>query len=73
MDKQHAARISADMTLLEILSDHPTTEAVFRSYDERAGVCICCEMLFASVHQLAEEYGLDLTKLLADLDAAATP
>ncbi len=47
--------ISADMTVLDIVSKYPETEAIFKSYDEQAGECICCQMLFESVQQVTEK------------------
>lgn len=38
---------------------------------QMAGVCLCCQALFDSVANLAPKYGLELEKLLADLEMAA--
>jgi iron-sulfur cluster repair protein YtfE (RIC family) len=70
MNRKEVKLISADMTMLDIVSAYPGTEAVFRSYDENAEECICCRMLFETVQQIAEKYKLDLSKLLAKLNAA---
>ncbi len=66
-------RISPDLTILEVLSRHRQTEAVFRRYDEQAGVCLCCRALFDTLEEAAAKYGLDLDRLLADLEAAIAP
>jgi len=63
--------IQPDMTILDVVSRYRQAEAVFAKYDEKAGVCLCCEALFDSLHQIAERYGLDLEKLLADLNTVA--
>lgn len=60
------------MTLLDIVSTYPATEAVLKSYDEQAGECICCQMLFESIRQVTEQYHLDLNDLLGKLNAAST-
>jgi hypothetical protein len=60
------------MTLLDIVHQHRATEAVFRARDEQAGECLLCKALFETVADAAARYGLDLDKLLADLDAAAS-
>lgn len=60
-----------EMTVLDVVSRYRQTEAVFRKYDEKAGVCLCCQALFDSLQDVAERYGLDLVKLLADLEAVA--
>ncbi|MFZ7110227.1 MAG: hypothetical protein ACOWYE_17430 [Desulfatiglandales bacterium] len=55
-------------TLLDVVSRFRRTEAVFRQYDERAGVCLCCEALFETLRHTADKYDLDLQQLLADLE-----
>ena len=62
--------VHPDMTLLEVVSRFRRTEAVFRQYDERAGVCLCCRALFDPLRETAEKYGLDLQQLLSDLESA---
>ncbi len=64
--------ISANMTVLDIVSEYPKTEAVFKAYDEQVGECICCQKLFETVQQVAEEYKLELADLLEKLNSAAT-
>lgn len=68
-DKKKA--IHADMTVLDIVSRYRQTQDVFKKYDEQAGECICCKALFDSLRDVVERYGLDLEKLLADLDSVA--
>jgi hypothetical protein len=64
-----SSTISADMTLLDIISQHRQTEAVFRQYDEKAGVCLCCEALFDPLRNVAEKYRLDLKELMSNIEA----
>lgn len=59
------------MTVLDIVSAHRSTEAVFQRYDARAGECICCNALFEPLIRVAKRYGLDLEALLRDLETAA--
>jgi len=61
--------IHPEMTVLDVVSRYRRTEAVFKSYDARAGECICCQALFESLRDVAEKYDLDLNKLLAELEA----
>jgi len=70
MTRQKVENISAEMTVLDIVSEYPATEAVFRSYDERVGECICCQRLFETVDQVAGKYKLDLSELLDELNSA---
>jgi len=69
LKKDH--KIHADMTVLNIVSKHRKTEAVFKNYDKKAGVCICCHALFEPLKKVAVKYDLNLEELLEDLEAAA--
>ncbi len=64
--------ITPEMTLLDIISRHRETEAVFRKYDEQADVCLCCQALFDPLKTVAEKYGLDLKQILTDLASASS-
>jgi hypothetical protein len=64
-------QINPEMTVLEVLCRHRQTEHIFRKYDAAAGVCLCCQARFDSLADLARKYGLELEKLLADLEMAA--
>lgn len=63
--------IHPEMTVLDVVSRYRETETVFKQYDERAGECICCQALFESLSKVAVRYGLNLQKLMADLESAA--
>ncbi len=62
--------IQPDMTVLDVISQYRETDSVFRKYDEKLGVCLCCEALFDPLQEIAERYGLTLEKLLADLNSS---
>jgi len=68
VDPQEGQRIRSEMTVLEVIERHPQTEAVFRKYDQQAGVCLCCQALFEPLRQMAERYHLNLQMLLDDLN-----
>jgi hypothetical protein len=55
------------MTVLDVVSMNRRAEAVFKNYDEKAGVCLCCEALFEPLSSVAIRYGLDLDRLMEDL------
>jgi hypothetical protein len=38
--------IHPDMTILDIVSKYRETEAIFKKYENRAVVCLCCKALF---------------------------
>jgi hypothetical protein len=63
--------INAEMTILDIVSSYRRTEAVFKQYDVKAGVCLCCEALFDPLKDVAQRYGLNLAELMADLENAS--
>ncbi len=58
------------VTVLDLVSKYRETETVFKRYDKTAGECICCQSLFESLEDVARKYGLDLGKLLIDLETA---
>ena len=61
-------QIHPEMTVLNIISKHRNTEAVFKNYDKQAGKCICCHALFESLTKVAVKYGLNLEELMEDLE-----
>jgi len=63
--------IHPEMTVLDVLSRYRKTEEVFKQYDKQAGECICCQALFEPLKNVAVTYGLNMEKLLTDLEAAA--
>jgi hypothetical protein len=62
--------VHSAMTILDIVSRYRQTEAVFKRYDGKAGVCLCCQALFDPLQDVADNYGLDLRELLSDLERA---
>jgi len=71
-DKNLPGRVSIrpEMTLMEVVDLYPSTEAVFRKYDQQAGVCLCCMALFEPLREIAEKYNLNLKMLLDDLESS---
>ncbi len=63
-------QITPEMTVLEVIDRHRETEAVFKKYDEQAGVCLCCQALFETIGNVAEKYHLNLDQILLDLESA---
>lgn len=60
--------ITPEMTILEIVDKYPQTESIIRKYDQQAGVCLCCQALFESLRDTAIKFGLNIEKLLDDLN-----
>jgi len=63
--------IDPDMTLLDFISRSRHTEAVFKQYDEKSGVCLCCQAFFDPLQEVADKYGLELDWLLVDIELTA--
>ena len=61
--------INPDMTILDVVSRSRQTEAVFKQYDEKAGVRLCCQALFDPLKDVAQRYCLDLEELISELKA----
>jgi len=59
------------MTLLDVMFQWRSSEAVFKAYENQAGTCLRCHALFNTLAETAEKYNLDLAQLLADLNALA--
>jgi hypothetical protein len=62
--------IDPDMTILDIVSKYRGTETIFKKYDNKAGVCLCCEALFNSLKDIADKYGMNLEEIMTDLKKA---
>lgn len=65
--------ITPGMTVLDVVYRYRETQDVFKRYDEKAGVCLCCKALFDPLKEVAYKYGLDLAELLEDLETAIPP
>lgn len=63
--------IDPEMTILDVVSQFRSTEKVFKKYDKEVGACLCCEALFDPLWKVAEQYNLELDKLMSDLKDAA--
>ena len=72
MSENGLSCIDPRMTVLDILSRHRDTEAVFNAWDRRAGECICCRALFDTLQQVADRYGLDPDLLMEDINTAGS-
>ena len=54
--------------ILDIVSDYPQTEEIFKPYDEIVGKCVMCNHLFETVEEFSDMYGLDVEDLLKKLN-----
>ncbi len=60
--------IHPEMTVIDTIARYRETEKVFKKFDEKAGVCICCEALFDTIQVVSERFNLELENLLSDLE-----
>ncbi|MBN1473244.1 MAG: hypothetical protein JW914_01385 [Syntrophaceae bacterium] len=72
MNSSINATVTADATLLDIVSKWPTTDAVFRRYDDLAGVCLCCNCLFDTIEEISQKYSFDLSSLMREINDVIT-
>ncbi|MDT8380447.1 MAG: hypothetical protein RQ739_16310 [Desulfotignum sp.] len=70
MTEKTDIHIHPDMTILDIVSTHQNTIAVFKSFDEQAGECICCTSLFMTIRDVAKKYDFNLPQFLSTLEKA---
>jgi len=63
--------VTPKMTLVEIMSQWRASEDIFKAYEAQAGTCLRCQALFLTLEEAAQKYNLDLTKLVAELNALA--
>lgn len=62
--------ITADTTVLDIISRYGQTESIFKDLERETGTCICCQGLFLSLGEAAERFGFKLDRVLTDLNNA---
>lgn len=68
-DVREPRKITAHMTVLDVVCGCRQTEKVFKKYEDQVGECICCEALFDTLADVARRYNLDLQELLSDLES----
>lgn len=65
--------ITPQMIVLDVVDKHPETEAVFRAYDQIAGICILCHHLFDSIETIVQTYNLNQDEFIEKLNDAIQP
>jgi iron-sulfur cluster repair protein YtfE (RIC family) len=66
-DTRKSVPVTLETTILDIVSEYPGTEKVFKKLEAQTGACVCCEALFVSLREAAEQFGFDAGRVLADL------
>jgi hypothetical protein len=61
--------ITEKMQLLDIVSDFPETERVFKQYDDIIGKCLLCSNLFDTIEMVTMIYGIDKDEILEKLNS----
>jgi len=59
--------VTVDTTLLDIVSQYPGTEKIFKQLEAETGSCVCCQALFVSLREAADQFGFDADRVLADI------
>lgn len=62
--------IGPQETVFDVVANFPQTIKVFREYEAKTGVCICCTALFETLEAVARRLDLPLEEMLAKLNAA---
>ena len=60
--------VTENMVLLDIVSDFPETEKIFRKYDKEIGKCLLCNHLFDTITKVTIVYGIDKQEILNKLN-----
>jgi len=60
--------ITLETTILDIISQYRETESIFKRLEEETGTCICCQGLFLSLREAADQFGFDLECALSDIN-----
>ena len=61
-------KITEDMTIKEVIDNHPETAMVFMKYN--VGCIGCLAASFEKVKDIADVHGIDIKALVKDLNAA---
>lgn len=59
--------IDKKMILLDLVEKYPNTENYFRTINEEK--CILCYNLFDSLEDIADEFSLDISKFVKDIES----
>lgn len=54
--------------ILDIVSEYPQTEDVFRTYDEKAGKCVLCNFLFETPIEFSQQIKIDEEVLIKEIE-----
>ncbi len=61
--------VTTDMTILDIISQYPGTEKIFKKLETETGVCVCCQALYVPLQEAATQFGFDADQVLANIKA----
>lgn len=59
--------ITKEMTILDLVSEYPETEAIFSRYDSVAGQCVLCANLLDTLDAFCSAYNLEIEELLKEI------
>jgi hypothetical protein len=64
--------ITPEMAILDIIIEYRETEAIFKGLEAETGACVCCQGLFLSLREAAEQFGFNLDIVIGALNAVVT-
>ncbi|MDK9710126.1 hypothetical protein [Acidaminobacter sp.] len=59
--------ITKETIILDLVSDHPETEAVFSRYDPVEGQCVLCSNLFDTLDAFCSAFNLEVEEFLEEI------
>jgi len=62
------AVITSETTIIDVISQYCKTEKIFKGLEEETGTCVCCQGLFLSIGEAAEQFDFNLECVLADIN-----
>ncbi len=68
MNTDKGGIVTPETVVLDIISTHRQTEELFKQLEEETGTCICCQGLFLSVRDAAQQFGFDMESTIANLN-----
>ncbi|MGM0418145.1 MAG: hypothetical protein ACQEQS_05440 [Thermodesulfobacteriota bacterium] len=53
------------MTLLDIMAEYENSEEIIKSYDKKAGTCLCCNHLFETLEDVCKKFSLSEEEIIS--------
>lgn len=63
--------ITPEMMVIDIIHQYRETEQIFKRMEQETGSCVCCQGLFLSLKDAAQQFGFDIERILVELNTFA--